>query len=96
MIHCESYRGYLRVYRKSALGGDFAFVGGGNTRGQWIPSGGLFGPYCAVVKDPSFVDLPAFSPPPLAPVVYRIAVGATVHGYWHRVRAGASQYPIVS
>jgi hypothetical protein len=95
-VYCAGYEGSLRVYRKSALGGEFAFVGGGGLHGVWQANGGLFGPYCALTKNSSFVDLPSFNPPPLAPVVYRVAVSASLYGYSSRVRAGAWHNVIVS
>jgi hypothetical protein len=95
-VYCAGYEGSLRVYRKSALGGDFAYLGGGGLHGEWQPSGGLFGPYCALTKSSSFVDLPTFNPPPLVPVVYRVTVSASLFGYSSRVRAGAWHGVIVS
>jgi hypothetical protein len=94
-VYCAGYEGSLRVYRKSALGGEFASLGGGGLHGEW-QSGGLFGPYCALTKNPSFVDLPTFNPPALFPVVYRVTVSASLFGYSSRVRAGAWHGVIVS
>lgn len=95
-IECANYTGYLRVYRKSILGGDFTTLGGGVTHGAWMPGGGLFGPYCAIVKAPSFVDLPAYNPPSFFGVVYRVAIGAKVGASWRQVKAGAWHTPIIS
>jgi hypothetical protein len=95
-IECANYSGYLRVYRKSAiLGGDFTVLGGGTTHGVWVPGGDVFGPYCAIVTAPGYVDLPVFNPPYLFGVVYRVTVGAKVGSSWRQVNAGAWHPPII-
>jgi hypothetical protein len=94
-IECANYTGYLRVYRKSVLGGSFTQLGGGTTHGSWVANGGIFGPYCAVVKTAGYVDLPAFDPPSLFGVIYRVAFGAKVGSSWRQVKAGASHPPII-
>jgi hypothetical protein len=96
MLNCAAYKGYLRFYVKSGLGGGFQSVGGGTTHGVWIPSSGPFGSFCILVKDPGFDDPPVFAPPAFSPDVYRVAVAATLLGEWQRVRATASHIPIVS
>ena len=94
-IECANYTGYLRVYRKSALGGSFSVLGGGTTHGSWVANGGLFGPYCAIVKTAGYDDLPLFNPPSLFGVIYRVAFGAKVGSSWRQVEAGASHPPII-
>lgn len=86
-LQCDDYVGHLRVYRKSALGGEFGLVGGGRLHGHWVAND------CVAVKEPGFVDLPAFAPPSLAPVVYRIVVGATWLGGYRTVQLGAWHLP---
>jgi hypothetical protein len=95
-IECANYTGYLRVYRKSILGGDFTVLGGGTTHGTWIPGGSIFGPYCAIVKSAGYVDLPAYNPPSFVGVVYRVAIGAKVGASWRQVKAGAWHQPIIA
>jgi hypothetical protein len=94
-IECANYSGYLRVYRKSVLGGSFTVLGGGTTHGSWVADGGMFGPYCALVKAPGYVDLPAFNPPSLFGVIYRVAFGAKVGSSWRQVRDGAAHPAII-
>ena len=94
-IECANYTGYLRVYRKSFLGGDFTTLGGGTTHGTWTGGGSLFGPYCAVTKSPGYVELPLYSPPTLFGVVYRVAIGAKLGASWRQVKAGAWHPPII-
>jgi hypothetical protein len=93
-IECANYSGYLRVYRKSVLGGSFSYLGGGTTHGTWT-GGGIFGPYCAVTKTAGYDDLPAFNPPSLFGVVYRVAFGAKVGSSWRQVKDGAAHPPII-
>jgi hypothetical protein len=76
---CAGVEQNVRVYRKSAHGGEFVFVGGGRTSGVWSPGGGFVAPHCEYVKAPGYVDLPWFSPPALTTAVYRVAVSASAY-----------------
>jgi hypothetical protein len=93
-IECANYTGYLRVYRKSTLGGSFTVLGGGTTHGTWT-NGGIWGWYCAVTKTAGYVDLPAFNPPVLFGAIYRVAFGAKVGSSWRQVKDGAAHPPII-
>jgi hypothetical protein len=94
---CNAYVGYLRVYRRlNFIDSEFTVLGGGRTTGSWVPGGPPFGPHCALVKDPSYVDLPAYSPPSFFGVTYRVAVGVKVGAPWKQVRASAFHVPIIT
>ena len=80
-VECAAFVGYLRVYRRSMLGGDFHVVGGGMLYGVWS-SGGAFGSYCKLTKAASYDELPLFSPPALFGAVYRVAIGMAIVGSW--------------
>lgn len=75
----------LSVYRKSALGGGFTYLGDGVSLLQWTENPGPFAPNCSLVHD---YALPAFSPPTSFPVVYRIASKAWYKGPW------SASYPL--
>jgi hypothetical protein len=96
-VECELFVGYLQVYRRSMLGGDFHVLGGGMLYGVWS-SGGWVEPHFKLTKAAAYDELPLFSPPALFGAVYRVAVGMQIVGtpHWRMVNVRAWHPLIVS
>jgi hypothetical protein len=93
--NCALYEADFDLYKKTFLGGSFAYVGGGSVHGSWVTNMWT-GSYCATVKDPGWVAIPnSFDPPNWFTTTYRLVVGAKLEGTWSQVKAGAEHLPFV-
>lgn len=88
---CDDYSGNVAVYKRTFLGTDFGFLGGGSVHGVWTSPG-----YCRAVEDAGFVDVPLFTPSVWFATTYRVVVGAKVGSTWRQVYAGARYEPVPS